>query len=450
MLQVVRLANCAVHYTELSDAVALRRVVAAIFGGAFVFSAMLLARHIMNTGKSLLVGLLTASVPLTMLHAQNFKEDIALAPIVLLSLLTLVRLGEAPSLGRSLVFGAAAGLAVSAKYIGAIVFPISVIFPLLYRGCATRVYFKLVAVSLVPAAFVFFCVNWNLFFELATFRNGLTSETAHALSGHVTYYPGWMSAFLFTWDNSLLPGLQPPFAYAAVVAAVLLSLHWVSCPPTIRLLLCFALVWYFLHELSPMKPLVAGARHMTVLAGVCAILVVYAAKRMANAFFLPARQAAVALLVICLGLASAWQSVKTARSTSYDTQIVAQLVQQQLGLPAVWPLAAFDVYRFDHFVRPYDSNDFLVLVEPIVLNILEAERKGSQPADVGRMAGALSKLMDRPALLIESSIGRFSYRNLPIRIVALNGSAKDLAAAAEIKGNWPDGDVTLTYLPGKP
>ncbi|HVD73621.1 MAG TPA: hypothetical protein VNC81_08570, partial [Xanthobacteraceae bacterium] len=46
---------------------------------------------------------------------------------------------------------------------------------------------------------------------------------------------------------------------------------WRSSPPAIRLVLVFAVLWYFMHELSPMKPFMAIERHMTVMGGLFAV-----------------------------------------------------------------------------------------------------------------------------------------------------------------------------------
>ena len=75
----------------------------------------------MGAVPSILAGILAAAAPLTAVHAQNFKEDIVVAPMLVLSIITLLRLSALPTSARAVLFGIFAGLALSAKYIGAIV-----------------------------------------------------------------------------------------------------------------------------------------------------------------------------------------------------------------------------------------------------------------------------------------------------------------------------------------
>ena len=55
-----------------------------------------------------------------------------------------------------------------------------------------------------------------------------------------------------------------------LAGALLVAMQWRASPPVLRRLFIFAVVWYLLHELPPMKPYPEGARHMTVMAAVFA------------------------------------------------------------------------------------------------------------------------------------------------------------------------------------
>jgi len=456
MLQFVRGANWFAGDTDLNSVLELGRTGAAIFGGLFVFFAMVLAWRVVGTVSASVVGTLTAAAPMTVLHAQLFKEDIFVAPMLLFSLLALVRLTEVPSWNRAFAFGASAGLAASAKYVGAIIIPLAVFVPAVCcRVNAT--YFRWLGVSIVTAVAVFLTINWNLLFQFSTFQAGLSSEIEHALSRHLTYMPGWMTGFTWEWSNGLIPGLQPLFAWAALGAVAVVLAYWRSTPPTIRLVLLFTFVWYFVHELSPMKPVVGGTRHMTVMAGTCAILVVYAIHRLLDPVRAPRKQVAVAAIASVIALPSLWHSISLARSVSDDTQIVAEAVVAKINGSVLWPTFGPVARRTAQYPSTEDapgirnlmtSYDYMVILESVAQQIIEANRLGHQPSDVREAADLLSKIMERPALLITSPIGQLSYRNLPLRIVALNGPSDQLAAAAVRRREWPERYVTLTYNPG--
>jgi len=456
MLQFVRAANRLAGYTDLNNIVQLGRTAAAIFGGLFVFSAMVLAWRIVGTVGASIVGMMTAAAPMTVLHAQLFKEDIFVAPMLLFSLLALVRLAEVPSWNRAFAFGASAGLAASAKYVGATVMPLAFFVP----AVCCRVnftYVRCLGISIVTAIIVFLTINWNLLFQFSVFQTGLSSEIEHALSRHLTYMPGWMTGFTWEWSNGLIPGLQPLFAWMALGAVAIVLARWRSTPPTIRLVLLFTFVWYFMHELSPMKPVVGGTRHMTVMAGTCAILVVYAIHRLLDPIRAPRKQVAVAAMASVIALPSVWQSISLARSVSDDTQIVAEAIVSKINGSVVWPAFGPVARRTAQYPSTKDaagisklmsSYDYMVILESVAQQIIEANRLGNQPSDVREAADLLSKIMERPALLITSPIGQLSYRNLPLRIVALNGPSEQLAAAVERRRDWPERYVTLTYNPG--
>ena len=118
MLQIVRADVLATGAVGNEGVLELGRLAAALAGGLFVFSACALARRAMGDVAALGAGLLTAVAPLTVLHAQLFKEDIFLAPWLMFGLYALDRLIETPTWRRAVLFGLAAGLAVSSKYIG--------------------------------------------------------------------------------------------------------------------------------------------------------------------------------------------------------------------------------------------------------------------------------------------------------------------------------------------
>ncbi len=141
LLQTVRVLNSIFNYADINSIAALGRAVVAAFGGLYVFSTILLARLSMGAVPSILAGILAAAAPLTAVHAQNFKEDIVVAPMLVLSIITLLRLSALPTSARAVLFGIFAGLALSAKYIGAIVILLPVLLLMFSPKPLTKGYF---------------------------------------------------------------------------------------------------------------------------------------------------------------------------------------------------------------------------------------------------------------------------------------------------------------------
>jgi Dolichyl-phosphate-mannose-protein mannosyltransferase len=101
------------------------RMVSAVFAAGAVACFSLLAAHMYGTPAAACVGaLLLANSQLYEL-AHYMKEDTALAFGIAAFFLALTRCWLRPSMARFAVLGAAAALAVSGKYIGALVVPLA-------------------------------------------------------------------------------------------------------------------------------------------------------------------------------------------------------------------------------------------------------------------------------------------------------------------------------------
>ena len=114
---------------------------------------------------------------------------------------------------------------------------------------------KFIALVTVVATTVFLLVELPVFWELAQFRRAVLAELAHAAHGHDVRLPV-ISRDLWTiyLRESLLPGLGWPLLTLGMLG--LTTPIW--APPERRqgllVIAGFALVWYAIHELTPLKP----------------------------------------------------------------------------------------------------------------------------------------------------------------------------------------------------
>ena len=222
MLQVVRFANFFFGHGDVIAVVGLGRAVAAVFGALTVGATVLLARRIVGEWMALAAGILAAVAPLLAFHAQLFKEDVFVAPWLLLAITALDRLRERPGIGRAATFGALTGLAAASKYIGVIALPLAFLAPLVVSvsGSLTRYYGNL-ALAAAAGLVTFICINAPALVAPSVLVKGLNTEIHHALTGHIIIWRGWDSHFLFHWETSLLPGVGPLIAIAALAGAAL-------------------------------------------------------------------------------------------------------------------------------------------------------------------------------------------------------------------------------------
>jgi hypothetical protein len=451
LLQTVRLANLVARQTDQLAVVELGRTVAALFGGLAVLATIVLARRVAGRGLALAAGLIAAVTPLIAFHAQLLKEDIFLAPWLLFALAALDRLRESVELRRALLFGIMAGLAASAKYIGTVLLPVACLLPLIapVTGVALRRYYAALAWSAAAAIAVFALVNAPAFLTPDIFLHGLGTEITHAVTKHIIVWPGWYSHFLFHWTTSLWPGLGPTLALAGLAGALLVVADWRSSPPAIRLVLVFALLWYLMHELSPMKPFMAIERHMTVMGGLFAILAVYLVDRLLRPVARRWRAAIATAIVAIIAAPAAVSTIAIAHSAPNDTRSVVERVRAALdGRDAVDWYATFPGWAHYPPLTTIDgATDYVVLVQETADRFARTTTFAHQSDPVRAYARAYDELLAQPAILVESTAGSFSYRNVPLRVVALSSNADRLAAVLAKLGPLPQ--TRLTLVPGR-
>jgi Dolichyl-phosphate-mannose-protein mannosyltransferase len=451
LLQTVRLANLIARYTDQLAVVELGRTVAAVFGGLTVLATIVLARRVVGRALALGAGLIAAVTPLIAFHAQLLKEDIFLAPWLLFALAALDRLRESVELRRALLFGITVGLAASAKYIGAVLLPVACALPLIapVAGTSLRRYYATLAWSAGAAIAVFALVNAPAFLTPDIFLHGLGTEIAHAVTKHIIVWPGWYSHFLFHWTTSLWPGLGPALAVAGLAGALLVVADWRASPPAIRLVLVFAVLWYLLHELSPMKPFMAIERHMTVMGGLFAVLAVHLADRL-SVRGPRTWQTAIATAIVAIAAApAALSTIAIARSAPNDTRSVVERVRAALDGPdAVDWYATFPASgHYPPLTTIKETTDYVVIVQETADRFAQSRAFAHQSDPARAYARAYGELLAQPAILVESTAGNFSYRNVPLRVVALGSNAARLAAVLAKLGPLPQ--TRLTLVPGR-
>ena len=179
---------------------------------------------------------------------------------------------SSPTPSRGVLLGAAIGCAAAAKYIGAVLLPFSVVL-LLLASCfddrGSRI--KFIGLVTVVAATVFLLVELPVFWSRAISsrcprRIGSRGARSRCAAPVILTYG------LFHLRESLLPGLGWPLLTLGMLG--LTTPIW--APPERRqgllVIAGFALVWYAIHELTPLKPFPGFARYTLPLAPLLIIL----------------------------------------------------------------------------------------------------------------------------------------------------------------------------------
>jgi len=205
-----------------------------------------------------------------------------------------------------------------------------------------------------------------------------------------------------------------------------------------------------MHELSPLKPFPEGVRHMTVMAAVFAVFALVAARFVVSWLSPPLSLLVTAALIGGISVAPAIRSFELVRSAPNDTRLIAEHLVQGLGGSVAWFVEDFEDTGYG--VRLSDARPLKVIEESadfLVVNELLAERYifsltlPGQSQFTRDVAAKYQALLRRPALLVTSKVGYFAFRNLPVRIIALQGDPHELEIAATRFGSLPDAKLQI-------
>jgi Dolichyl-phosphate-mannose-protein mannosyltransferase len=430
MIELTQAANLFLQASDLQSIAEVGRLSAALAGGLLVFATFRLARLVLPDFAALAATAATAATPLVTVHARIMKEDIFLAPCLILGLAALIELLQAPTPGRALRLGALAGLAAGAKYVGALFLLFAVAAILLVPSPEAEKRRRRALTVAGSAVIVFMLIELPVFAHLDQLRAGFGYEVNHAMVGHDVPLPLSLTFGGFHLSESLWPGLGP-----ALLGLGLLGLTApLFAPPPRRLPLAlmasFALLWYAVHEITPLKPYPDSARYMLPLAPLLCIL--------AAAFVheLLARRDRLAIIAAGTVIAAAMPALGTsirANGAAVDPRAVVPAIVAATGLRvATDRYADYDTSRpllGTLAVPPARSAADLVVTANLTYdrydNYAARHNRASNPA-----ADYYQGLKALPHLEVSNGRPTLAYFNPVLRVVAMDGSVERLAGIA--------------------
>ena len=274
MLQIIDLLT-PIHQNQSTDILFIGRTVSAICGALLVWVCWYLYKSVLTQRQALVATLLTAVTPNLVIHAHYIKEDIYFTLFTTLTLLTLTRSLTTRSLSKDLQFACALGLACSAKYIGVILIPVTLIVAIICNNRISTSFYKRFLFTILPIALLLFlAINYPLLLNNHSFLNGLNYEVSHAVQGHKLYLPGYLFYFSFHIFYSLLPGMTLPVLVGAFAGIVEYLIRRVQPSIGEMVILIFGLIYYLTIEISPTKPWPDFIRYTMPLAPVIIFLAV--------------------------------------------------------------------------------------------------------------------------------------------------------------------------------
>jgi hypothetical protein len=457
MLELARAANAFAGFTDPLRLVELGRSLAVTAGGLAVFASFLLAREVLPAPAALAATLAVAVVPLVTVHARYFKEDIFTLPFLLLALTALIHTLKSPTRAHGALLGAAIGLATAAKYIAGVALPFAIVFLLLNPAQAgdVRARRRLAGLVALVAVAVFVLIQLPALWEFSRFRSAVVFSLHHAGRGHDVRVPVTLTYGVFHLRNSMLPGLGLPLLVLGLLG---LAAPWLAPPQRRRplfVIAAFAVLWYALHEISPLKPFPGFVRYMLPLAPLLIILGVAFVYELLGRFGWSdaMKGAAAAAMIVAAAAPALILSLRINGPTGDDPR--ALVPAPVLGNA---PRVAFDHYtRFSGVGGPTPPQQGLpaATASIFVTSSFAYDRFTQFGAAHGQTERTHAKAAYYTALFklpyLEVTNGRPSYAffNPVLRIVALNGDRDRLPPiAAALQRGAPN--LTIRFVNTEP
>lgn len=340
MLQSPRAINYFLGIKGSQEVVELGRTINAVVGGLTVAACYMLFLTVSGPGIALIGALGVAVSPIMVIHAHYLKEDVLLVLFLMFSLYALIKFIESRgSVFWTLMLGVASGLAFSSHYKGIVLWGIYALVPALAWGKTGWWYPRRIAVVFLVALVVFMIVNFPAVQRPKTFFKGFRYEYSHAQKGHsnIKVNPGPFG-YTFHFTRSLIPGMTAAVAVLGLAGLLRMILSWRSTDWRLRILLFYALAYYFIPEHSPLKPYPGFIRYMLPVAPI----LVFAALRLMDearsrvVSSLPALMYALMLAMFVIVVAIPMErSIRLDYHLVRDTRIEADKRLEELGLPSL-------------------------------------------------------------------------------------------------------------------
>lgn len=429
LVQSVRVANAVAGFTENDSVVVLGRVVLASAAVGTVLLMFLIARRLIGVDWALIVAAAVAVSPLLVIHAHYLKEDSLLTLTLLASTLAFFRFVDTAGWRPMAVLGIAVGFTLSAHYKSAVLLPMLALAPLFgaLRGSSgvsrPLAYYRRLTGALSIAALVWIGINWPALADPARFLDGASYELRHAVEGHdvpIRWNDFWMG---FHVIYSLIPGMTWPAVIASAIGLGLTLAGWRHAVFAHRFLAIFALLYYIVPEVSPLKPAPDYPRYVMPAVPVLTYFGCVLFRRLSDRSL--QLWAAAAALVVMIAV-PAYRCVTLVRDMAADTRTrAAAWVQEQGGQALIeqYAGARSDIWsaaEIDLDATKRDGVRFVVTSSFMFERYALGARLPDQGEATYKNAAGYRELFKRPYIEFTAPSGSFGFNNPTIRIVRLD------------------------------
>jgi hypothetical protein len=352
-------------------------------------------------------------------------------PALAAALAALIRLLQEPAPHRAILLGLLVGLAAGSKYIGALILPFAVIAILLVPTPGPERRWLRAGTVAATSIGTFLLIMLPAIRRIARWERGVNFELVHSVEGHDVPLPLRVTWGLFHLRESLWPGLGTPLFVLGLIglAAPLVAARERRMP--LLLIAGFTLLWYAVHEATPLKPFPDFSRYMLPLVPLFVILGTSFVYELSSHFD---RRGVTAAIAVLLAAVPALSMSLRINSHDVDPRTIIPSIITASGARVVYDRYS-DYQQAGRRIlglrmRPTKDMADIVVTANLAYDRFEfyEARKGSVQAD---SAAYYRELFTRPHLEVSNGRPTLAYFNPVVRVVAMDGSVERLEKIAE-------------------
>ena len=274
LLQLARIANFFFNEVDQNHLIVICRMVSAAGAVFITIAGFLISRQLFSRNFSWLATILIAISPTIVVHAHYFKEDMVFTASAMFTIFFYIQYLRHRSRKFFVGLCIATGCALAAQYKAVLLIPLLLFFPLLDNRIDRHGIYTHLLLGIGVALVIALLVNFPGVIDPEQLFWGISKETDHLSYGHTLRIYPLPHYFSFHLFNSLLPGLTAPILVFALLGFFISIARWRRISTAYRVLIIYVLIYYFAHELTPMKPSPGFVRYMIPISPVLIIFCV--------------------------------------------------------------------------------------------------------------------------------------------------------------------------------
>ena len=436
MLHLVRAANAVMGLTDPQSVVELGRTCAAVAGGALIVATFALGRLVLPAWTAVAAAAAMLATPLISVHARYLKEDIFVAPFVVLALAGLITVLRTPTLGRTIALGAIIGLAAGSKYVGGLLLLPYALVVMISSSCNNaqiRARLTRAGIAALTAGCVFVIIEVPALLHPNNFFTEVRSESLHAMEGNSIRLPVTLTWGTFHLRESLWPGLGPPLTILGMVGLAAPFFASSKRRQPLAVIAGFAFVWYLAHEISPLKPYPDFARYMVPLVPLLMILAAAFINEWAERYRTGTGAAVATVVLLAAAVPASWLSFRiNVRAFDDPRRLLPEIVANAPRRIII------DSYAGNYPSAPVALRDPLPTATILVTSSFNYERyvlwgmSPQEPVRTQEVAEFFVQALALPRIDLSNGQPSFGFFNPTTSIIAMDGNAERLVPIAEL------------------